>query len=107
MFAGFFGGTLSFGGLRGRLGAIAAFAIVFMTIFLTGWRAVIGGVEALPFKDDPDRGVDLAQGNLAANRANRQRVIGKMLKLVKTMTAFFAKITINRHFLTSPNPESL
>ena len=90
MFAGFFGGTLSFGGLRGRLGAIAAFAIVFMTIFLTGGRAVIGGVEALPFKDDPDRGVDLAQGNLAANRANRQRVIGKMLKLVKTMTTFFA-----------------
>jgi hypothetical protein len=68
-----------------------------MTIFLTGWRAVIGGVKAFSFKDYAHRGINLAQCNLVTNRADCQGVIGEMLKLVKSMTTMFAFITINWH----------
>lgn len=69
-----------------------------MTKLLTRRGAIIGSVKALALKDNPDRRVDLAQCNLAAYRADRQGIVGEMLKLVKLMTAFLAFITINRHF---------
>jgi len=79
-----------------------------MTVFLPGWRAVIGGVKTFTLKNNSNRLVDLPQRDRVAIRANGEGVIGEMLELIEMIIAILAFITVNWHFLlTSPDQDSL
>ena len=61
-----------------------------MTKFLPGWRAVVGGIETFTLEDNPNWLIDLTQSDGVAIWANGQRVIGEMLKLIKSVTTMLA-----------------
>lgn len=64
---------------------------------LPGRAVMIGTVESGTFENNSYRRVNFVKRLLSAFRTFGQRVIGKMLKDVKLMTAGFTTISIGRH----------